>query len=130
MKIFLPCVTLLASCYSQPEKASEKPESVPLVLQRITKTVEVISNPPGARIEVNGDYIGDAPCAAEVTTDGNGNLVQPVRFTALPVFSGQYSQGKFFQGAHMSPYSQKAPQRVYFDMRLAPASNEINVNLR
>jgi hypothetical protein len=79
---------------------------------------------------VNGEYIGDAPCKAEVIADGTGKLVQNVTIKALPIINGQQTQTKYFHGAHMSPYSQKAPSRVFFDMNLVSIPSRIELDVR
>ena len=43
--------------------------SSPPAATAATKTIQIISDPPGARIEVNDDYVGDAPISITVQTD-------------------------------------------------------------
>jgi hypothetical protein len=127
----LPLYCLALACCAAPKTESPAAPEVPIpALQRIPTIVEIISSPPGARIEVNGEYVGDAPCRAEVIADGHGKLVQDVTINALPIFAGQQVQSKRFHGAHMSAYSQKAPSRVFFDMNLVTVPNRIEVEMR
>ncbi len=95
------------------------------------KTIQIISEPPGARIEVNDDYIGDAPRSIEFPCDPEGRFVEPTLIVALPVGSG-YTQSKLFMGHKYtisSPRGEKIPSRIFFDMRLRPASTDINVHV-
>ena len=109
--------------------AAPRPLAPPLPL---TKTIQILSEPPGARIEVNDDYIGEAPCSAQVRCDSEGRFFETTRIRALPVGYG-YTQGKYFSGYGQmnNPYlhSDPVPSRIFFDMRLGPVSPDINVNV-
>ena len=88
------------------------------------QTTQFISEPPGARIEVNGEYIGDAPMTYAWPSkyrDGN-EFSDKMTIRALPRGAGQFPQRKFFD----SGWNKSAiPSRVYFDMRSpAPPANE------
>ena len=91
--------------------------------ERVKKSVEILSEPPGARIEVNDEYVGDAPCTVEVVCDGHGKLITKFEFTALPRYPGHFVQSKTFYG-----WAQ-APARLFFDMRLGRARSSIDVNI-
>jgi hypothetical protein len=85
------------------------------------QSTQFISTPPGARIEVNGDYIGDTPFTYSWPAkyrDGN-EFNDKVTIRALPSGPGQLPQRKFFD----SGWNKSAiPGRVYFDMRLPAAA--------
>lgn len=51
---------------------------------------EIISDPPGAKIEWNNDYIGTTP----IRRVYNGVLVDTIVITANPIYPGQYVQTK------------------------------------
>lgn len=91
--------------------------------ERITKSVEILSEPIGARIEVNGEYMGDAPCKVEVVTNGYGKLIEKFWVTALPTQGGHYTQLNWFHKGD------KAPARVFFNMRLGRSNPVIDVNI-
>ena len=97
-----------------------------------TKNIQILSEPPGARIEVNDDYIGDAPCTVQVRCDPAGRFYPNTRIRALPVGYG-YVQSKFFTGygemGNRYLESDSIPSRIFFDMRLGPVSPDINVNV-
>jgi hypothetical protein len=85
-----------------------------------TKKVEIVSEPAGARIEVNDDYVGDAPITIEIL-DGGGQFTKDTVIRALPTEGGDYIQHKLFFGKVEGPYYQHAgdqiPSRILFDMR-------------
>src|SRR5438552_14055673 len=59
----------------------------------LTKTIQILSEPPGARIEVNDDYIGEAPCSAQVRCNSEGRFFETTHIRALPAGNG-YTQSK------------------------------------
>jgi hypothetical protein len=73
-----------------------------------TFLVKVVSEPPGANIELGNEYIGKTPCEMEVI----GLSGATVR--ALPVYPGHFVQEKHFGVAD------RAPKVIFFDMRLGP----------
>jgi PEGA domain-containing protein len=95
---------------------------------RSTKQVQILSEPPGARIEINGGYVGDAPVTVTIPTL-RGWFTQITTIRALPTRPGQYVQSKVFQGGFTTIPNDAVPSRVFFEMRLGPASPEINVNV-
>ncbi len=69
--------------------------------------VQIISDPPGARIEWDNNYIGTTPLTYIV--NGAPGLVV---VKAYPMYPGQYMQTKFLHG--IDPL----PRRIYFQMNL------------
>ncbi len=102
--------------------------SSPGITGRSTKQVQILSEPPGARIEINGDYVGDAPLTVTIPTF-RGRFTETTKIRALPTKPGQYTQLKFFNGGYTMIPNDAVPSRIFFDMRLGPASPEINVNV-
>ena len=104
--------------------------SAPLTRQGRIKQVLVLSEPVGARIEVNGDYVGDAPLTVTIPCSLNGRFTETTKIRALPIKSGQYTQSKLFFGGFLTLRNDLVPSRLFFDMRLAPVpSNDVNVNI-
>jgi len=101
---------------------------------RTAQSVQIISSPPGARIEVNGNYVGDAPCTLQIPSFAEGRFREHTTIRAIPIRGGDYTQSKIFFGyaAFDNPYliSYRIPERIFFDMRLGPANPEIDVNVR
>jgi hypothetical protein len=96
------------------------------------KKVEVISEPVGARIEVNDDYVGDAPIALKIPQDAQdpGYFTKNTVIRALPTQGGDYVQAKVFVGNISGvSYGDRIPSRIYFNMHLGPATPSVNVNV-
>jgi hypothetical protein len=91
--------------------------------------VEVISDPPGARIEVNDDYVGDAPLTIRMKGDRKGRVKQDYVVRALPTVPGHHVQTKFFWHSKYID-SDTIPRRILFQMYLVPVPREMNVNIR
>src|SRR3989442_7402586 len=78
--------------------------------------IEILSDPPGAKIEINDDYVGETPWTGWIV---RGQFMPEiltltpmpgtVTITAIPVSSGQYVQRKFFTS--LDPL----PKRIYFN---------------
>lgn len=86
------------------------------------KQVEVLSDPPGARIEINGDFVGVAPVVITMIGKSNDEVEQDYVIRAYPAAPEFYPQVKAFlkntQGAD------QIPTRIFFDMRVRqPADN-------
>ena len=81
------------------------------------------SEPPGARIEVGGQYVGTTPLRVNIPRQniyGSGNNVLVV---ANPVTPGQQVQRK------MITYDEVTPTHMFFDMNLVSVPNSSTVNL-
>ena len=110
------------------------------VAPAITRQVEILSEPPGARIEVNDNYIGDAPITTTFHCSSDGRFLETTRIRALPTQPGDYVQSKFFSGGYptdsalrgysTSNLNDTIPARIFFDMRLGPVNRDINVNVQ
>lgn len=82
--------------------------------------VLVEASAPGAKIEVNGEMIGDAPLHLKVFGDPDGTFHDFGSFSyqirALPVTTNQFDQIRVFQTGHMLGPQDQIPRRLYFDM--------------
>jgi hypothetical protein len=90
----------------------------------LNKKLEIISEPAGARIEVNDDYVGDAPITLQIPQDAQdpGYFTKNTVIRALPTEGGDYVQTKVFTG-------DRIPSRIFFDMHLGPARPSVDVNV-
>jgi len=89
-------------------------------------TTKVISEPPGARIELDDDYIGTAPLEIQWTGwSDSGRFRDDHIIRALPIYEGQYTQTKFFRCG-----SRPIPKTILFDMNLAPAPRQYELNIQ
>jgi len=93
--------------------------------------IEVTTSDPGAKIEVNKAYIGDAPLTITVYGDHDGTFRRGMDYIirAYPVKPGQYLQTKTFSGGGRLGPEERVPQRIFFDLNLpAPDKEQVDVN--
>jgi len=115
----------------------------------VVREIQVLSDPPGAKINVNGDYVGNAPITVHVEctpyglTLNNapvtaGLVLNNTEITAEPFQNGQYEQRRDFGGyvrglgwLDITP----VPSRILFVMALPPpitrgmVTPQVDVNL-
>lgn len=94
----------LASCAQQPPA------------QPVYQYIQITSNPPGASIEINGNYVGKAPLKAQSPRGwyqvGNNAILMDMTIVAYPTQEGHYVQRKHYT------HEMQTPTSVYFDMRI------------
>jgi hypothetical protein len=85
------------------------------------QSVQIVSQPPGARIEVNGRYVGDAPTTVEIESSAHGRFWKDTIIKAYPKNTG-YTQIKAFNGESRWSISDPIPGRISFDTRTEPTA--------
>jgi len=86
------------------------------------KEVEIVSEPPGARIEVNGDFVGCAPTTIKLLGESDGEVEMDYAIRAYPPGPEYYPQAKLFM-RRPAGESDRIPKRIYFDMRVRQPAN-------
>jgi hypothetical protein len=141
MKNYLDLVLLCASALSFVVGCSNPYSARPLSAQQPVSSkpgpyeprkTQIISEPPGARIEVNGNYVGDAPVTVELPQRGD-YIDEDTVVRAVPNGGGDYTQTKRFLTSdpwyHPGFAGDKIPSRIFFNMHLAPATPTIGANV-
>jgi len=79
--------------------------------------VQIISDPPGASIEINGNYVGDAPIIVKIEGFGDQTFIKSTEIIANPNCAEQYVQQKNFYGGHSTrSLNDKIPEKILFTM--------------
>jgi hypothetical protein len=102
------CASINESMYSSSSKISKFP-------------VEIVSEPAGAVIEINNNYVGKTPITVELEgwratrTFSRNHII-----VAYPVRDGGETQIKTFMGwtEPSQTYGDKIPDKIYFNMDL------------
>ncbi len=89
----------------------------------IAYLVEVTSSEPGARIEVNGEYVGKTPLTIKIFGDKDGTFhnfgsihyVNDYVITAYPVKAHQARQTRRFHTGGLFMPEDKIPKKIFFD---------------
>ena len=97
--------------------------------------VGIDSDPEGARIEVNNDYVGKTPTTYSIAGNGdrsfNGNWVQGsmIEFVATPPAgdTNLFVQRKVFRPSAFFQQGDHIPEKIFFDMHLK--SDQFNLNI-
>jgi hypothetical protein len=75
------------------------------------------SDPPGARIEINSQYVGTTPLRVNIPRlDSNWSTIS-VTIIASPINPGQQVQTKYIAS------NESTPTHVFFDMNLVRSNN-------
>jgi len=110
----LAVIAALSGCESVPPGAEPGPHGT------IAYDVAIESFPPGARIEANGQIIGNAPLHLKIFGDKDGTFHDFGSYyyiiRALPVATNQYVQTRVFRTGHLLTPEDHIPQRIDFDM--------------
>ncbi len=83
--------------------------------------IKIEASEPGARIEVNQDYVGEAPVTIKVFGDPDGTFHNfgSTEFIvrAIPVSTNLHPQTKLFRTGGWFSQEDRIPSALYFDMR-------------
>lgn len=88
---------------------------------RQRQKVFIVSEPPGAQIEINGQYVGDCPTTVEIEASSDGRFWKDTIIKAYPKDTG-YIQIKVFNGKSRWAISDVIPPRISFDTRSEPSA--------
>jgi PEGA domain len=99
----------VAGCASHPSVA------------RPRKQVKITSNPPGAKIEINGRYVGDAPLNVDVETTPSGRFWRDTIIKAYPADKG-FTQIRAYNGAASWNISDTVPPEIDFNTQAEPGA--------
>jgi hypothetical protein len=116
----LGAALVLVGCQSIPPGAERGPHNT------MAYDVLVEASPPGARIEANGQDMGEAPVHIKIFGDPDGTFHDFGSYyyviRALPVTTNQFVQTRLFRTGKDFAGEDQIPNRIYFDMnRPAPA---------
>ena len=105
---------VLVGCQSLPPGAEPGPHGT------MAYDVLVEASPPGARVEVNGQDMGEAPLHIKIFGDPDGTVHDFGSYyyvvKALPVTTNQFPQTRLFRTGKMFAGEDHIPSKIYFDM--------------
>lgn len=111
---------VLAGCQSIPPGAERGPHHT------MAYDVLVDATPPGARIEVNGQDVGQTPVHIKIFGDPDGTFHDFGSYyyvvKAFPLATNQFAQTRLFRTGHLLTPEDHIPSKIYFDMN-QPAPN-------
>jgi len=111
---FAAAALVLVGCQSIPPGAERGPHNT------MAYDVLVEASQPGARIEVNGQDVGDAPVHIKIFGDPDGTFHDFGSYyyvvKAMPVTTNQFAQTRLFRTGHLLTPEDHIPAKIYFDM--------------
>jgi len=117
VSIALGGVLLLAGCADPiPPGAERGPHNT------MAYDVLIDATPPGARIEANGQNVGQTPVHIKIFGDPDGTFHDFGSYyyvvRALPVTTNQFVQTRLFRTGHLLTPEDRVPSRVDFNMNV------------
>ena len=86
----------------------------------IAYLVEIESSEPGARVEANGDYIGNTPTTLKIFGDKDGTFhnfgSSDYVIRVFPVKTNQFVQTRVFRTGGWFAQEDMIPKRLFFDL--------------
>lgn len=105
---------LVAGCETTPPGVERGPHGT------IAYYVSIAATPPGARIEANGEIVGNTPLTLKIFGDKDGTFHDFGSYyyivRALPLTTNQYPQVKMFRTGRWFTPEDYVPKSIYFDM--------------
>jgi hypothetical protein len=87
--------------------------------------VLVEASEPGARIDANGEYIGNTPVHLKIFGDPDGTFHDFGSYfyavQAAPLTTNQFARARYFRTGHLLTPEDRIPRRIFFDMNQPPA---------
>lgn len=100
----------------------------------IAYKVTVESAPPGARIEVNDDYVGQTPLTLTIFGDKDGTFhnfgSKDYIIRALPISTNHFLQTKVFRTGGWFSDEDQVPKRIFFDLERREGSSGFDLKPR
>ncbi len=96
-------------------------------------SVEIISEPSGAKVEVNDNYMGETPLTINIEGwESTQTFIRKSVIVAHPVRAGGQTQVKIFSGWHEpdKTYGDKIPNKIYFNMNLIRIPEQLDLNIK
>ena len=84
------------------------------------RSVTIISQPKGARILINGDYVGTTPLLIDVAVDRFGRAVRNIEMRAVAPHPMITEEVRLFPAAGTDRDASRVPHVVDFDLNIQP----------
>jgi hypothetical protein len=110
---------LASTCSAGVDSSSVNPRQahdIPFV--RSLRPVTIVSQPAGARILINGDYVGTTPLLVDFAVDGLGRAIRSIEMRAVAPEPMITRGVRLFPAAATDGDSSKIPQLVDFDLNV------------
>lgn len=93
--------------------------------------VEIESSDSGARVEANGDYVGNTPMTLRIFGDKDGTFhnfgSQEYVIQVFPVRTNHFTQTKVFRTGGWFSQEDTIPKRLFFDLDLKSENSSLGL---
>ncbi len=123
--LFVSVIMMFLSACTQGFEVSPKSEIKPF-------RIKIISEPSGAKIEVNNNYVGETPVTIKVDGwESTRTFTRTTSIIAHPVRVGGEVQSKVFVGWSEPDYTygDKIPKIIYFNMNLVRIPEQLDLHI-
>lgn len=121
LKSLLVCAApllLSAGCQTIPPGAERGPDGT------MAYYVPIETSVAGAKIEVNGEMVGESPVTLKIFGDPDGTFHDFGSYDyvvrAYPVHTNQFVQSRVFRTGRMFSGEDRIPSQIYFDLNQPP----------
>ena len=84
------------------------------------RAVTIVSTPRGARIEINGGYVGRTPLVVDFAVDRFGRALRDIQVKAVAPVPAVYEEVRRFPAAGTDGDASRIPRFVDFDLNVQP----------
>lgn len=129
--IIAVCIVLFSSGCATKDVSTTKDVSSSSAVKQFS--VEIISEPSGAKVEVNDNYVGVTPLTIDLEGwESTRTFTRRCTIVAHPVRAGGQTQVKVFSGwSHPDhTYGDKIPNRIYFNMNLIRIPEQLDLHIK
>jgi hypothetical protein len=108
-----------STCYAGVDSSSvsDKQTRDYAVTNRL-RSVEIFSNPVGARILINGAYVGTTPVLVEFAVDRFGRAIRDIELRAVAPYPMIAANERYFPAAGTDGEASRIPRLVDFDLNI------------
>jgi PEGA domain len=112
---------LASTCYAGVDSSPANPRQTHDILSiNSLRPVTILSQPAGARILINGDYVGTTPLHVDFMVDKLGRAVRSIEMRAVapePLVTWEIRR---FPAAGTDGYASRIPHLIDFDLNIQP----------
>ena len=113
------CIVFLAGCATPPNPNAESGPDGTIVFR-----VPIESSEPGAKVEVNGETVGNTPMVLKVFGDRDGSFHNFGSYDFIvrvyPPGTGRSAQTKVYKTGALLAHEDKIPEKIFFDFGTKP----------
>jgi PEGA domain-containing protein len=110
-----------STCYAGVDSSSVSDKQTrDYAVTNSVRSVEIFSQPVGAKILINGAYVGTTPIFVEFAVDRFGRVIRDIELRAVAPFPMVSADVRHFPAAGTDGEASRMPPLVDFDLNIHP----------